>query len=116
MVNPNPKPAHGQRFTLIEHEPFKRFFVDTIGPRDGDGLYKYIIVFIDGMSRYVRLFPVATLDGENFAKVLDVFLCQVPVVQSILFDNHGQFNNTAANAVLTKHGLDPQEDSDTSTP
>ena len=66
------------------------------------------------MSRYCRLFPVTRLDGDTFAHLLDQFLCQVPVVQAIYFDNHGQFNNEAADRVLRKHGLPVS--ANTSTP
>ena len=116
LVNPNPKPAHGHRFVLTETAPYQRFYVDTMGPRDGDDQFAYIVVFIDGMSRYCRLFPVARVDGPSFARVLEQFLCQVPVAREVFFDNHGQFNNTEVDAVLARHGLPTTADNVNSTP
>jgi hypothetical protein len=51
------------------------------------------------MSRFVRLYPVANLTGAAFKTILTTYLCQHNP-KSLIWDNHGQFNNHEVNNVL----------------
>ena len=64
-------PIHTQPFTTTSYFPFNKVTVDTIGPLPPDehGI-KYLIVFIDCLSRYVCLYPLPGVTGINFAKSL----------------------------------------------
>jgi len=104
LVNPHTKPRRGVHFTLVTPRPFQRCYIDTMGPRDGDPTYRYIVVFVDAMSRFVRLFPVVDVSASIFARVLETYILQTPKCETFYFDNHGQFNNTLVNQVLTKFG------------
>jgi hypothetical protein len=70
-----------------------------MGPLNGDPLYKYVVVFICAMTRFVRLFTTANLSGPTFRLILTTYLCQHHP-KSLVWDNHGQFNNSEIRSLL----------------
>ena len=101
---PMTRPIRGRQFQLIQSSPFKIVYVDSIGPRNGDSTYKYILVLIDGMSRYTRLFPIEDLTAEK-AKTAFTTYCLQMRPNSLYFDNHKQFDNNAVADLLTNLGV-----------
>jgi hypothetical protein len=101
---PMTRPIRGRQFQLIQSSPFKIVYVDSIGPRNGDSTYKYILVLIDGMSRYTRLFPIEDLTAEK-AKTAFTTYCLQMRPNSLYFDNHKQFDNNAVSDLLTNLGV-----------
>ena len=98
-TTPLTKPSHGVRFNLVNNTPFGVIYIDTLGPRDGDARFKYIIVFIDGMTRFVRLYPLPDLSATTVCPVFSTY-CHQFRPSSLYFDNHKQFNNASVSNLL----------------
>jgi hypothetical protein len=63
--------SHGSNFSVSVDEQNKRIAIDSVGPIDIDSKgYKYILVLIDCMSRYVELLPTRTVSAEECAEKL----------------------------------------------
>jgi hypothetical protein len=94
--------SHGQNFSVAVDEPNKRIAMDSVGPLEEDSRgYKYILVLIDCMSRFVELFPTRTLKAEECAeKLLDFFSRP----ESILSDNHKEFMNSVVQKFMEYTG------------
>lgn len=90
--NPLLKPHHGSKFLLVTSTPFEVVYVDSLGPRDNDSSFKHIIVFIDGMTRFVRLYPLPDLTAETVRPIFSSYCHQFRPTK-LYFDNHKQFNN-----------------------
>jgi len=71
-----------------------RWNVDTIGPLppDADGNC-YILVLIDTFTRWVELFPIKTVTGEEAAKVLLQHFGRFGQASELQSDNGSQFVN-----------------------
>ena len=54
-------------YTLASYYPMQRIFIDAIGPINVDSQveFKHIFVIIDAFSRYVRLFPIKSINSDE---------------------------------------------------
>jgi hypothetical protein len=104
LINSNTRPAAGQHFTVLKSRPFQTVYIDSIVNLTGDPNYSHIVVFICGMSRFVRLFHVKDLTSENFKNALITYLNQYHP-EKLFWDNHGQFNNSLIDDVLQDFGI-----------
>ena len=55
---------HTISFTLAAYQPMKRICIDAIGPIHTDGQEYRHIVFIDAFSRYVKTYPLKSVNSE----------------------------------------------------
>jgi len=97
--------SHGQNFSVAVDEPNKRIAMDSVGPLEEDSRgYKYILVLIDCMSRFVELFPTRTLKAEECAEKLLEFFSRNGAPESILSDNHKEFMNSVVQKFMEYTG------------
>ena len=83
-------PILTQRFTTSTYTPMERIYIDTIGPLPEDSKKnKYIIVIIDGFSRWVELYSTPDVTADFAA-------------QNALFDWVGRFGAPAQ--IMTDEG------------
>ena len=93
--------SHGAKFSVSVLEPNQRIAMDSIGPLDVDIRgYKYILVFIDCMSRYVELFATRTVSAEECAEKLLEFYGRNGAPAELLSDNHREFTNDVIRTFL----------------
>jgi hypothetical protein len=82
--------------------------MDSIGPLDADTRgYKYILVLIDCMSRYVELFPTRTVSAEECAEKLLEFYGRNGAPEELLSDNNKEFVNKIVDTFLKYTGTRP---------
>ena len=81
-------------FTLASLRPMERIHVDTIGPlpETQDG-HKYILVIIDGFTRWIELFAIKSAGAEDAADGLMVHIGRYGSPSEIRTDNGTQFIN-----------------------
>jgi hypothetical protein len=81
-------------FTVSVEEPNQRVAIDTIGPlHEDDRGYKYVLVFIDCMSRFVDLKPTKTVSAPECAEKLLEYFGQNGPPGEILSDRNKEFLN-----------------------
>jgi transposase InsO family protein len=98
--------SHGSNFTVSVDEPNQRIAIDTIGPLEEDDRgNKYILVFIDCMSRFVDLKPTKTVSAPECAeKLLEYFGNNGPPGES-LSDRNKEFLNNLVKEFLKLTGV-----------
>jgi hypothetical protein len=100
--------SHGSNFSVSVEEPNKRIAIDSVGPLDMDSKgYKYILVFIDCMSRYVELLPTRTVSAEECAEKLLEYYGRNGAPEELLSDNHKEFTNEIVKTFLRYTGTKP---------
>jgi hypothetical protein len=63
--------SHGSSFRVSVAEPNQRIAIDAIGPLEEDDKgYKYILVLIDCMTRFVDLKPIKSVTAAECAEKL----------------------------------------------
>jgi hypothetical protein len=68
--------------------------MDTMGPLSEDGFgFKHVLVMIDGMSKFTRLFPLRSTTAEETASRLLEFICKDGLPNQIHSDGGTQFVN-----------------------
>ena len=83
------------KFTTSTYSSMERIYIDSIGPLTEDSKgNKYIIVIIDGFTRWVELYPVPDVTAEVAARVaLMDWVGRFGVPAQIMTDNGTQFAN-----------------------
>ena len=104
VCNPDTHPARGHAFTVKKGIPFETVQVDTMYSLTGDPRFSYILVFIDCMSRLVRLYPLVTMESQEFIFHLRSYVNQFRP-KSIAFDNHRQWVNEDVKNLLVDEGI-----------
>jgi hypothetical protein len=83
---------HTIPFTLAAYQPMKRICVDAIGPINIDGQeYKHILVFIDAFSRYVKTYPLKSVNSEEVLNALNQWIADFGCPSEIVSDNASYF-------------------------
>ena len=83
---------HTIPFTLAAYQPMKRICIDAIGPINIEGQeYKHILVFIDAFSRYVRTFPLKSINSEEVLHALNQWIADFGCPSEIVSDNVSYF-------------------------
>lgn len=95
-----PSRSKGPRFTLQSLQPNEVVSMDTMGPLDADKHgYEYILVFVEHMSRFVRFYPLRSVEAQECAVHLIAYICREGKPMRIRSDNGTQFvNRTVAEA------------------
>jgi len=104
QLRKDPTRSHGAWYTVSATEPNKRIAMDSIGPLDA---YKYILVLIDCMPRYVELFPTRTVSAEECAEKLLEFYGRNGTPEELLSDNNKEFVNKLVDTFLKYTGTRP---------
>ena len=88
-------PILTRRFTTSTYTPMERIQVDTMGPFKEDKFgNKYVVVIIDGFTRWIELVAVPSVDAETAARVaLLPFVGRYGTPLQILSDGGTQFRN-----------------------
>ena len=69
--------------------------VDHAGPLPESGGYKYILIFVDNLSKYVILWPcISTGSVETAENLMSVFLRFTGMPDAISCDNSTSFKNS----------------------
>lgn len=88
------KPIQGHTYSLQEHLPDELVSIDTMGPINEDRFgYKYVLVMIDNMSKFTRLFPVRSTQAEECAPRLLEYICKDGLPKKLHSDSGKQFMN-----------------------
>ena len=96
--------SHGSSFTVSVEEPNQRVAIDTIGPlHEDDRGYKYVLVFIDCMSRFVELKPTKTVSAPECAEKLLEYFGQNGPPGEILSDGNKEFLNNLVKEFLKNY-------------
>ena len=87
-------PIQTEAFTTATYEPHQRLNIDTIGPLPPDENGNcYILVLIDTFTRWIELYPIKTVTGEEAAKVLLQHFGRFGQANELQSDNGSQFVN-----------------------
>ena len=104
-------PILTQRFTTSSYTPMERIQVDTMGPfqEDKDG-NKYIVVIIDGFTRWTELTAVPNTEAATAARLaLIPWVGRYGTPLQILSDNGTQFRNEIWDELSLLMGSDKLE-------
>jgi len=83
-------------------EPFQKICVDTIGPLPADNSkHRYIIVFVDVFTRYVELYPCATVEAKEAADCLLKVFGRYGLPETLISDNGTQYVNEIFQSLLS---------------
>ena len=104
VCNPDTHPSRGHVFTVKQGVPFMTVQVDTMYSLTGDPRFSYILVFIDCMSRLVRLYPLITMEAKEFLFHLRTYVNQFRPA-SLAFDNHRQWVNEEVKNYLVDESI-----------
>ena len=78
-------------FTLASYQSMKRICIDAIGPINIDGQeYKHILVFLDAFSRYVKTYPLKSVNSEEVLNALNQWIADFECPSEIVSDNAGR--------------------------
>lgn len=102
VANSNSLPASAARRDTSSYAPFEKVFIDTMGPFpiDSKGM-QYVVVMIDGFSRYVELYAAADATAESAANALiQCIFSRYPYPLEIQSDQGRQFNNAVIARLL----------------
>ena len=103
------KSIRASHFVLSTLKPMQRIALDTIGPMDISTDFRYIIVVIDTLTRYVELFPTNDVTVAEATDALWRHFCRFGMPLEIVMDQGSQLMNQGF-ATLTgvrHHGTIP---------
>ena len=82
------------RYASSTMHPMIKLNIDTIGPLPKDDKdYKYIIVIIDAFTRFIKIYPMKTVNAEESAECFMSHMGTFGVPDEILTDNGSQYVN-----------------------
>ena len=85
----------------------QRICVDAIGPINiGNQEYKHILVFIDAFSRYVRLYPLKSVNSEECLQALNQWIADFGVPSELVSDNASYFVSDLIKSFTEDAGLE----------
>lgn len=86
--------------------PFERISIDYAGPmkrtRKGN---VYFLTVVDDFSRYLKIFPVSSANGETTIKCLKQVFMEEGVAEEVVSDNGTHFTSVAVEEFLSSHGV-----------
>jgi hypothetical protein len=98
---------HTIPYTLAFYHPMQRVCVDAIGPINiGNQKYKHILVFIDAFSRYVRLYPLETVNSEECLHAFNQWIADFGIPSELVSDNAAYFVSELINSFTKCAGLE----------
>ena len=101
MSEAPPPPVITHPFTLSSYTAMERLNIDTIGPLPEDNRgNKYILVILDGFTRFVRLTPTIDATANSAATALLSFVCEYGFPRQIITDGGPQFDNDTISTLM----------------
>ncbi|CAL8087458.1 unnamed protein product [Orchesella dallaii] len=103
----NKKPQ-GQMGTKPIHEPWHTLYMDFLGPYtpSTSNRYSYILVIVDGFSKYVELHPTKEATSQSIAKVLErEIFCRYGIPKVIVSDNATAFRSNLMEKLCKSWGV-----------
>ena len=98
---------HTIPYTLAFYRPMQRICVDAIGPiHIGNQEYKHILVFIDAFSRYVRLYPLKSVNSEECLHAFNHWVADFGIPSELVSDNAAYFVSDLIESFLENAGLE----------
>ena len=79
-------------------------FSDISSTNDG---YKYLLIFIDVMSRYATVYPIKNKTSTTINELLNKFIRKTPNIRKIMSDNGSEFINSEYKNILQRHNIEP---------
>lgn len=94
--------------TTIVHEPLDSLAIDTAGPfpEDAEG-YKYVLVMVCMMTRFVVLWPTRTASAEDAAKGILACVGMFGVPRRVVSDKGSQFCASLTDELIKRIGSTP---------
>lgn len=93
--------SHGPSFDLHAAEPFDHVSIDLTGELEMDAYgFKYVLVIIDHMSRFVWLYPLKSKDSPEVARKLLELICLWGTPKRLHSDGGGEFVSAVINETL----------------
>ena len=101
---------HTLPYTLASYYPMQRIFIDAIGPINVDNQveFKHIFVIIDAFSRYVRLFPIKSINSDEALKAFYNWIADFGCPSEIVSDNASYLVSELIKSFVTFTGIDHQ--------
>ena len=101
---------HTLPYTLASYYPMQRIFIDAIGPINVDNQveFKHIFVIIDAFSRYVRLFPIKSINSDEVLKAFYNWIADFGCPSEIVSDNASYLVSELIKSFVTFTGIDHQ--------
>ena len=94
-------PIKGHTYSLESSRPDEMISMDTMGPIDEDRFgFKYVLVMIDSMTKFTRLFPMRSDGAEDCASNLLSYICKDGKPENIRSDNGTEFVNDVIEQLL----------------
>jgi hypothetical protein len=100
------RPLQGHQFSLESSRPNEMISMDAAGPFDEDRFgYKYVLVLIDNMSKFTKLYPLRSVNAEDCAATLVHYLCTEGLPAHIHSDKGTQFVNSVIDELFRFIGI-----------
>lgn len=100
-------PETGSLRTTTVNKVFQTWILDTVGPLPKEDNHSYVLVAIDGFSRFVELFPIAATDAKSVVRPLLSLVGRYGVPATIKSDNGPQFNNAVIHELVNSLSSPP---------
>ena len=99
---------HTLPYTLASYCPMQRIFIDAIGPINVDSQveFKHILVIIDAFSRYVRLFPIKSINSDEVLKAFFNWIADFGCPSEIVSDNASYLVSELIKSFVAFTGID----------
>lgn len=95
--------------TLAAYNLMERIRIDTLGPINEEGQdskYKYILVIIDSLSRFIRLYLFIDTSAESALGPLKDWVCTFSCPSYIVSDDGSQFVNKLIRSFVEHSGIE----------
>ena len=90
---------------IIEVELFDIWSIDFMGPFPSSLGYKYILVMVDYISKWVEAIPTITNDAKVIKKMLKkIIFPRFGTPRALISDGGSHFYNQVIKALLKKYG------------
>ena len=100
------RPIQGHQFSLESSRPNDLISMDAAGPFDEDIFrFKYVLVFIDHMSKFTKLSPLRSVTAEECASTLVNYLCTEGLPKHTHSDKGTQFTNNVIDELFKFIGI-----------
>ena len=91
---------------ILEIEIFDVWGIDFMGPFPSSLGYKYILVMVDYVSKWVEAMPTLTNDARVVKKILQkVIFPRFGTLRALVSDGGSHFYNHVIEALLKKYGV-----------
>ena len=91
---------------ILEVELFDVWGIDYVGPLPSSKGYKYILVAVDYVSKWVEAVPTVNVDSKSVCNLFkQVIFPRFGVPRIVISDGGTHFNNSQLESLLAKYGV-----------